>query len=167
MDITDLIPWKRGKRVPIRRGEERSLPALQQDMNRWFNDFFGGFGLTPFRTFFDESWDSFSPKVNVVEGDKEIKISAELPGMDEKDINVSLSHGVLTINGEKKEEEEHRGKNYYRMERSYGSFRRSIPLPSEVDDDKVEAVFKKGVLTINLPKTAKAQAHKQIPVKTR
>jgi HSP20 family protein len=164
MDITDLIPWKRGKKVPVRRGEERSLPAVQQDMNRWFDDFFGGFGLTPFG-FFDEAWDTFSPRVNVVEGDKEIKVSAELPGMDEQDINVSLSHGVLTINGEKKEE--HKGENYYRMERSYGSFQRSIPLPCEVDDSKVEAVFKKGVLTINLPKTADVQVRKRISIKTR
>jgi HSP20 family protein len=167
MDITDLIPWKRGKKVPVRRGEERSLPAVQQDMNRWFDDFFGGFGLTPFHAFFDEPWETFSPKVNVVEGDKEIKVSAELPGMDEKDINVSLSHGVLTINGEKKEEEEHKGKNYYRLERSYGSFQRSIPLPCEVDDSKVEAVFKKGVLTITLPKTPATLAGKKITVKAR
>jgi HSP20 family protein len=135
-------------------------------MNRWFDDFFGGFGLTPFRGFFDESWETFSPRVNVVEGDEEIKVSAELPGMDEEDINVSLSQGVLTISGEKKQEEEQKGENYYRLESSYGSFQRSLPLPCEVDESKAEAVFKKGVLTINLPKTADVQLRKRIPIKT-
>ncbi len=166
MAITDLIPWKREERaVPVRREEEHPIQALQRDMNRLFDEFFREFGLAPFRPF-EERWDVFSPRIDMVEGDKEIKVSAELPGMDEKDIDISLSHDVLTIRGEKKEEEEYRGKNYYRMERSYGSFQRSIPLPCEVDDDKAEAIFKRGVLTITLPKAAEAQSRKKITVKT-
>jgi HSP20 family protein len=102
----------------------------------------------------------------VSETDKEIKVSAELPGMDDKDIDVSLTRDALTIKGEKKEEKEDKGKDYYKMERSYGSFTRSIPLPVEVDTDKVQATFKKGVLEITLPKTAKAiQETKKIPIK--
>jgi HSP20 family protein len=166
MSITDLIPWRRGERkVPVKHEEEQSVLSFQQEMNRLFDEFFGGWGLAPFREF-TEPWDAFSPRVDVVEGDKEVTVSAELPGMDEKGIDVSLSHGVLTISGEKQEKKEDRGKNYYRMERSYGSFRRSVPLPSEVDEDKAEATFKKGVLTITLPKTAEVQARKRISIKT-
>jgi HSP20 family protein len=166
MSVTDLIPWRReGKRVPVRREEERSLLSFQDEMNRLFDQFFGGWGLAPFREF-PEQWDAFSPRVDVVEGDKEVTVSAELPGMDEKEIDVSLSHGVLTISGEKREEKEDKGKNYYRMERSYGSFQRSVPLPSEVDEDKAEATFKKGVLTITLPKAAAARASKRISIKS-
>jgi len=166
MAITDLIPWKREeKKVPVRREEERPIDVLQQDMNRLFDEFFRGFGLAPFGAL-GERWDIFSPRVDVVEGDEQIEISVELPGMDEKDIDVSLSRDVLTISGEKREEEERKGENYYHVERSYGSFRRSIPLPCEINADKAEAAFKKGVLTITLPKTAKAQACKRISVKT-
>lgn len=165
MAFTSLIPWRRGeRRVPIRR-EEHPLQILQRDMNRLFDEFFRGWGLSPFRLF-EEGWDVFSPRVDVVETDKEIKVTAELPGMDENDIEISLSQDVLTISGEKKEEEEYKGRNYYRMERSYGSFQRSIPLPCEVDSDKAEATFKRGVLTVTLPKTAAAQACKRIPIKT-
>jgi HSP20 family protein len=109
---------------------------------------------------------AFSPKVDVTENEKEFNISAELPGMDDKDIDVSLQNDMLTIRGEKKEEKEDKGKDYYRMERSYGYFSRTIPLPVEVETDKVDAKFKKGVLTITLPKTAKAVAEtKKISVK--
>lgn len=103
----------------------------------------------------------------MVEGDKEMKVSAELPGLDEEDVEVTLANNVLTISGEKKDEKQDRGKNYYRMERSYGSFKRSISVPLEVDTDKVEATFKQGVLTITLPKTAAAQRRKRIAVKTK
>jgi HSP20 family protein len=166
MSITDLIPWRREERkVPVKREEERSVLSFQQEMNRLFDEFFGGWGPAPFREF-AEPWDAFSPRVDVVEGDKEITVSAELPGMDEKEIDVSLSHGVLTISGEKREKKEDKGKNYYRMERSYGSFRRSVPLPSEVDENRAEATFKKGILTITLPKTAEAQVRKRISIRT-
>lgn len=166
MAITDLVPWKRAeKKVPVRRQEE-PLSSFQDEFNRLFDEFFGGFGLAPSGTFGRESG-AFVPQVDVVEGDKEMRVSAELPGLDEKDVEVTLSNNVLTISGEKKEEKEKRGKNYYRMERSYGSFQRSISVPLEVDTDKVEATFKQGVLTITLPKTAAAQAHKRVAIKTK
>ena len=131
-------------------------------MDSLFDNFYRGFDIGPF----ESRLGAFSPKVDVTENDKEIKISAELPGMDEKDIEVSLHNDMLTIKGEKKEEKEDKGKDYYRMERSYGSFLRTIPLPAEVETDKVEAKFKKGVLSITLPKTAKAVAEtKKIAVK--
>ncbi|HDQ72583.1 MAG TPA: Hsp20/alpha crystallin family protein [Chloroflexi bacterium] len=163
MAITDLIPWKREEKAPIKR-EEQAAQSLQQEMNRLFDEFFTGFDLTPFRGF-GGTWDAFRPSVDVVESDKEIKVSAELPGLDEKHIDVSLSRDALTIKGEKKEEREQKGENYYRMERSYGNFQRTIPLPCEVDTDDADAVFKNGVLTITLPKTAEAQACKKISVR--
>jgi HSP20 family protein len=96
--------------------------------------------------------------VNVTEREKEFEVTAELPGMAENDIDISLSRDVLTLKGEKKQETEDKGDNYYRMERSYGKFSRVIPLPADaVDNDNVEATFKNGVLTIILPKLEEAQ----------
>jgi HSP20 family protein len=133
-------------------------------VNQLFDDFFGGRGdrsLAPF----GEGWGAFSPQVDLTETEDEIMISAELPGLSDEDIEVSLSGDVLTLSGEKKEEKEEKGKSYYRSERSYGSFRRAIPLPAEVDPEQVEAVFQKGVLTVSLSKTGKTKA-KKISVKS-
>ena len=94
------------------------------------------------------------------------EISAELPGLDEKDVEVKLANGLLTIRGEKKEEREEKEKDYYLSERRYGAFTRSFQVPEGVDADKVEARFAKGVLTVTLPKTAEAQKQeKKIEVK--
>jgi HSP20 family protein len=136
-------------------------------MDRLFDDFFSNFGLTPFNEGwreFSEGWREFSPSVDISENDKEIKVSAELPGLDDDDIQVTLDRDLLTISGEKKEEKEDKRQNYYRLERSYGSFRRSLRLPAEVEADKIEATFKNGVLKITLPKTA-ASHRKRITVK--
>jgi len=104
--------------------------------------------------------------MDVSENDKEVKVEIELPGMEENDVQVSLSHNTLTISGEKKSEKEDKSRNYHRIERSYGSFSRSIPLPEGIDQDKIEAMFKKGVLHVVLPKTAQyVQEQKQIKVK--
>ena len=121
-------------------------------MDKLMENFFGGFDLRPF----GRKPETFTPRIDVVDTDKEIKVSAELPGLDEKDIDVSLTKESLTIKGEKREEKEEKGKDYYRSERSYGSFTRTIPLPLEIDTDKVAASFKKGVLTVTLPKTKQA-----------
>ena len=170
MPITDLIPWK--KKDPAQQEKERSIqtsdqPVLtfQQEMNRLFDDFFGRSALEPFGAF-GQDWDTFSPRVDVSETDSEIVVSAELPGLDDEDIEVNLARGLLTISGEKKQEKEKKGRNYYRVERSYGSFQRSVALPAEVDTSKVDAVFKKGVLTVTLPKKG-GKTHKRISVKTR
>jgi HSP20 family protein len=109
----------------------------------------------------------FVPHVDVVDTDKEIKVSAELPGMDDKDIEVTLNADTLTIRGEKKEEKEEKGKDYYRSERSYGSFMRTVPLPLTIETEKVSASFAKGVLTVKLPKTKQALGGtKKVTVKT-
>ncbi len=167
MTIKDLVPWKWGeeKQVPVKRAEsEDTLTTLHNDIDRLFDDFFRGFDLAPF----GESFSTFSPNIDVRENDHEYQVTAELPGMDENDIEVTLDNNSLTISGEKKQEMEDKGQNTYRMERSYGSFQRCISLPPGIQSDQIDANFNKGILTITLPKTAEVQKHvKHIPVKTR
>jgi len=155
MPITDLIPWKRSQ-----ESQASPLQTFQREMNQLFDDFMG---LAPFRGF--EERRGYSPRVDVVEDEKQITVSAELPGMDEKNVNLTLSHHVLTISGEKQEEHERKDKNCYYLERSFGSFQRSISLPCPVDADNVEASYKNGVLTIELPKTTESEKAKKINVK--
>lgn len=170
MPITDLIPWKR-KESGSEEEQERALQvrqepflSFQRQMDRMFDDFFRGRGLEPSAAF-RRGWEAFSPSLDVAETDQEIKVSVELPGMAEEDIDVSLSGDMLTIRGEKRREEEERRENYYRAERSYGSFRRSVPLPSSVDPGRADAVFRQGVLTVTLPKEREAARRKRIDVK--
>lgn len=152
--------------------------TLRREIDRVFDDFGRGFGWPlgrwPFaRSIFDLEplWRqelSFgpAPAVDIVEREKEYEIEAEIPGMDEKNLEVSLANGVLTIKGEKKEETEEKRKNYYLSERRYGSFQRCFQVPDGVDGDKIEATFSKGVLKVKLPKTAEAQKkEKKISVK--
>lgn len=166
MAIRDLLPrhFNWGKRnVPVRREEYNDpFTVLQREMNRMFDNSFEDFGLTRW----DETASGFYPQIDVKETDKEFQVIAELPGMDEKDIDISVSDDVLTLRGEKRLEREEKEDNFYRMERSYGAFHREIPLPAEVDANHVEAVYKKGVLTIHLPKKPEAQRKvKKIAVK--
>jgi HSP20 family protein len=161
MPKKNIVPAEK-KSVPVRREEQHPFSLFRQEMNSLFDTFFRGFELEPFKGRFG----AFSPSVDVKESDKDISVTAELPGLDDKDIDVSLSRDSLTIKGEKKEEKEEKGKDYYRMERSFGSFSRTIPLPAEIDVDKVKAEFKKGLLTVTLPKSEKAiKEKKKISVK--
>ena len=150
------------------------LEALHGEINRLFETFGGGSWRLPFgrRAFeLDLSWPGgmswgVAPAVDVSEKDKQYDITAELPGLTEKDIEVKTSNGVLTIKGEKKEEKEEKKKDYHLSERRYGSFQRSFTVPDGVDTDKIEANFKNGVLTVTLPKTPEAQKQeKHIAIK--
>ena len=153
-----LVPWTRST-LARPNGREDMFTSLQREMNRLLEGFEGG--LAPLATLEQGAW---APSLDVSETEKEIIVSAELPGMEEKDVDVSIQNGVLTIKGEKKEEKE--GKNVYRMERRYGAFQRSVEIPSEIDKDKAEASYKNGVLTVKLPKTKAAQQEaKKVPVK--
>jgi len=116
------------------------------------------FWRDPFGTFLGRQ-DMF-PALDMSEDDKQVVVTAELPGMDPKDVDISIDKGVLTLKGEKKFEEEEKKENYHRIERSYGSFRRSVSLPTEVAEDKVKARFKDGVLKITLPKSEQTAAKK-------
>lgn len=155
MTMRDLV--RRGRRdVPARREGEGPFLALQDEMNRLFDHFWRGFptvwGEGP------EWAGGFTPKVDVAETDNDIRVTAELPGLDEKDIEVSVTRDALTIRGEKKEEKETRKEGYFHTERYFGSFTRTVPLPREVVTDKAEATFRKGVLTITLPKTEQVKS---------
>lgn len=146
--------------------EENPMTTFQKEINHLFGRFFDEFP-TPWGETGLWKEGTFTPKVNVSETDKEIQITAELPGMDEKDVEVSLENDVLRIRGEKKQEKEEKGKNYHRIEHSYGSFERAIPLPSEILADKVNASFKKGVLSITMPKSEKAlEKSRKIEIKS-
>ena len=167
MSLEQLIPWNWGKNgESLSRGSGSPFAEFQKEMNRLFDNFSENmFSLSPMRRNLEEI-SAVYPKMDVSETDKEFKISAELPGMDEKDIDVSVSHEVLTIKGEKKAEKEEKKPNYFRTERSYGTFQRSIPLPAEVEKDQVKATFKKGVLNIVLPKSEKAvKESKKVEIK--
>jgi len=107
------------------------------------------------------------PRADMDETDEEIRITAELPGVDKDNIDVSVTEDMITIRGEKKDQEEKKGRGYYKLERSYGSFQRSFYLPCEVESDSVDASFKDGVLTVKLPKSAAARERiKKIPIRT-
>ena len=148
--------------------------SLRREIDRMFDDFGRDFWSTPFRrpTFAVEpfwrrelAWGA-EPAVDIAESDKAYEITAELPGMDEKNIEVKLAKGGLTIKGEKHEEKEEKKKDYYLHERHFGSLERYLRVPEGVDTDKIEASFKNGVLTVTLPKTPEAQkAEKKITVK--
>jgi HSP20 family protein len=156
MTMRDLIPWNRGRDVAVRRGEDNPFLTLHREMNRLFDDVFRGFDPSPFGSdrFFDRIAGNW-PRVEVSETDKEIEITAELPGLDERDVRVELANGVLAIAGEKKTEIEDKERLF--SERHYGRFERRIPV-EDVDVDKVSAVFKNGVLTVTLPKIAPAKS---------
>jgi HSP20 family protein len=138
-------------RVEIVNRRNNELDRLNSEFDHFFDDFF----MSPFkRMSLLRGQQEFIPRVDVFESDKEIKITVEIPGMDEKDIHVTIDNGVLTVSGEKSTQQEESHGQYHRMERSYGSFRRDVVLPSDIDQEKVEATFSKGVLDITLPKPA-------------
>ncbi|MDD4871977.1 MAG: Hsp20/alpha crystallin family protein [Kiritimatiellae bacterium] len=161
MSIKDLIIRKNRNETPARRFEDNSLFSFQRDMNNLFDNFFRGFELAPFEGLKGPAVASFNPNINVSETEKEVHISAELPGMDEKDISVEVDKDTLTIKGEKKEEHEEKGKNWHRVEQSYGSFHRTILLPAKVDINKAKAKFKKGILSVTIQKTEDEQKKKK------
>jgi len=143
--------------------------SLHQNMERMFDDFGrslfrrGQFDVEPFwrRSM---NWGAI-PAVDIAEKDNAYEITAELPGMDEKDIEVKYAGGMLTIKGEKEEAKEEKQKDYHLTERRYGSFQRSFSVPDGVDADKLEADFSKGVLTVTLPKSPEAKKQeKKIPI---
>jgi HSP20 family protein len=169
-------------KVPVKTEKEsasalqtwRPFETLRREMDRLFDDLEGGFWRFPFgRPMFglEPFWRReapliAAPAVDVAESQKAYEITADLPGLTEKDIEVKLANGILMIKGEKQEEKEEKKKDYHLSERRYGAFERSFRVPESVDSDKIEASFKNGVLTLTLPKTPEAlKAEKKISVK--
>jgi HSP20 family protein len=157
LNVRDLIPWSRGREVASGRSPiDHSLVAFQREINRLFDYFWRDFDLPMFGRA-ERGRGFITPKVDIREDAKEIVVAAELPGLDEKDLEVTMSDNALIIKGEKKGEHEEREGGYTYRERSYGAFQRAIPLDVDVLEDQVAATFKNGVLTITLPKSPDAQ----------
>jgi HSP20 family protein len=158
--MLSILPWS-AKRLPVRREDDHAVHTLHHEVNRLFEDFlrtpWEGLGSTSMMVGGDEVFGAVSPRIDMSESDKELVVKAELPGLMDKDIEVYVNHETLTIRGEKKQEKEENEKGWYRMERQYGSFSRSIPLPYEVDTDRIEALLKNGVLTVKMPKLPVSQ----------
>jgi HSP20 family protein len=162
MNLRSLIPVGRGRDVA--RQDYGPFASLQREIDRLFDDFGRGFPD------FGRNWPAATgqyvvPSVDVTESEKEIEVTAELPGLEEKDVQINLADNVLTIRGEKKSEQERKDKDYRLVERSYGAFSRSFELPSGVDADKIKASIANGVLKVTIPKAAPAQT-KTIEVKS-
>jgi HSP20 family protein len=162
MSLQELMPWRWGG---LQRTSEDTRPMsrlsneiaqLHDEMEHLFEDFWrsGARGrLLP------EHWmrGQMIPAIDQSQDEKAYHIRVDLPGLDQKDVEVSLSDGLLTIRGEKKQDEEEKSKEFYRRERSFGSFTRVLTVPGEIDDAKITASFDKGVLRIELPKSESAQ----------
>jgi HSP20 family protein len=153
MAVRDLIPWSRNQELAPTRGSHDPFMTLHREMNRLFDDVFRGFGGTGPSPLMESPFGR--PKIELSETDKALTISAELPGMTEKDVQIEIANGVLTIRGEKRSERKDEGR--YFTERYYGTFQRQIAL-EDVAEDKAEASFKNGVLTISLPKAENPRA---------
>lgn len=163
MKVKNLLPAldRRNREVT-----DHPFYTLQKEMNSLFDDFFQGFDIAQ-KSFNTGALKSFNPSLDVRETEKEFVIKAELPGVDEKDVEVTVTDDAVTIKGEKKEEKEDKGKNYYYMERSYGSFHRTIPLASGAESGKAEASFKNGILSIKVPKSESAKTKgTKVPIKS-
>lgn len=179
MDIKKWVPWNwfnkeeedAGKTVPIKHkgAHEQAgmltspLQQFHREIDRLFDQVYRGVGLAPFG--FDRpvlphlGAGMLKPTLDLGASDKEYTITVEIPGVDEKDVKLEIVNDTLTIRGEKKQETEEKEKNYYRMERSYGSFQRMLSLPQDADQNGVRAIFKNGVLTVTLPRKAAPKSH--------
>lgn len=189
MDIKKLAPWNwfkkeeeesghalpikyGGKQAPItERGIHGSIQQLHREMDRLFDGFFSDYGMPSFG--FERPFSAMTPagmlkpQVDIGASDKEYSITVEVPGVSEKDVTVEIVNNTMTIRGEKKQEKEEKEKNYYRVERSYGSFQRVLSLPQDADQEDVKATFKNGVLTVAIPrKTLPKSEAKRIDIKS-
>jgi len=184
MNLKKLAPWNwfskendmDGHAVPVNRRpsiEKNSMltpsPNAFSDIDRLFDTAFNGFGRSLFgkrpNLLEGISSSQLKPRLDLVATEKEYTICVEIPGVDEKDIQLQTANDTLTIFGEKKQAVEEKNKHYYRVERSYGSFQRVLSLPQDADQDKINARFKKGVLTITIPRKVLAGSNvKQIQI---
>lgn len=161
----DIASKSQGGRALSRYSDP--FQSFRAEMDRLFDSFFGGVPSLPGTRTWVPAGQSPTPSIDMRETDKEIVLQADLPGIDEKDINLTMQDGILTLRGEEKSERKEERENYHIMERGYGSFQRSIRLPETVDEDKVEARFNKGVLTVTLPKRPESiKSQKKIEIRS-
>jgi len=151
--MLDLMPWRKTKSTIS--NPDNSVDLFRKQANSLFDQFFEM-----------PDWGSkLQPKVDIIEKKKKIEVKAEVPGIEVDDLDISLKGQYLTISGSKKQEKEDSTDNYYHLERSFGSFSRTVELPEPVDESNVDASYKKGVLSIKLKKT-KPKIRKQVKIKT-
>lgn len=169
MDLKNVLtPWNwfkkedETKNVPVHvasRSRDYPVDRLHHEMNQLFDNFFRGFPSSPFTGVLKDSWQGLMrPQVDISEGSLAYTITVEVPGVEEKDMELTIADGTLTIGGEKRHEQESHENQYHRVERAYGSFQRVISLPDNANEQEVKAQFKNGVLTITVGKTSQAKA---------
>lgn len=162
MAMRDLIPWGRQDHGPIsampRERDWNPISSFRREVDRLFDDFFRTPALSGLGAGMMTSW----PSIDVKDEERELVVTAEVPGLNEKDVELLLDDGMLTIRGERKGERIERGYS----ERWYGRFERRIPLPSSVDEQQCKADFRDGLLTIHLPKSQEAESRRRIPINT-
>lgn len=170
MELKNLLtPWNWFKKeeeqtLPVRRHnvlKEQDNPFVQlhREVDKLFDSFFAGFPLSPFRRDMNgwlNGW--VTPHVDISEGKNDYTITVEVPGVDEKDLELTLADGTLLVRGEKRYEKENSDRHYHRVERSYGSFQRMLSLPPDADEEKIDAKFKNGVLTITVARNPEAKS---------
>lgn len=152
--MTHLINWKRATPISIQR-RNNPLLSLQNELDKAMSDLGNMFEI-PYSPLGNFENLAITPSVDIVDDKENFKVEAEMPGIDENDIKVSIGDGLLTIKGEKTVSSKNEGKNYLMREIGYGSYERSIPLPDSVDTDKAKASFKKGMLWVQIPKKAES-----------
>ncbi|MCX6076247.1 MAG: Hsp20/alpha crystallin family protein [Campylobacterales bacterium] len=176
MELNKLVPWnwlkkeeeEKGWSVPVKRSElnldiSKSFYEIETEFERLFDSFKRNFNVG-FSSGSLLKSDFFSPSMDIASNEKEYSVKVELPGLDKNNITIECVNNTLRIKGEKKEEKE---KDYYRVERSYGSFERVLGMPDDADADKIESTFKDGILSVSIPKKALPVANtKSIPIKT-
>jgi len=175
------LPFNRNRtELPVSRSGETSGPVhpivqMRREMDDIFDRFFGNafgstFGTWPvdFDIWYgDYAPRTFAPSIDIADEDKHIRVTAELPGLEQKDVDLTVRDNALYLRGEKKFEQTKEDERFYRTERSYGRFERTVPLPVEVDPNGAEATFRQGVLTVRLPKTGDSAAEpKQVPIES-
>jgi HSP20 family protein len=153
-----LVPWKEGGLFPTTDRFSQMMNRMEEEMGGLVDRFWGGDGGWLTRT------PSFLPTVNLIEAENQFEVTLDLPGLKPEEVNVELKNGDLWISGKREEEKEEEGKTYHRIERHHGEFRRVLPLPSTISEEKIEAKFEDGVLKIIVPKAEEAKA-KHIEVK--
>jgi HSP20 family protein len=179
MELKKLAPWNwfkkeeeehqavpighdRRLQPPVAPGGYHPMMQLQREIDQLFASFFRGFDI-PVRGNFQpllpvEEAGMFIPQVDLSATDQEYRLTVEIPGVAEKDVTVNISGNTMTIKGEKKQEKEEKDKDYYRIERNYGSFQRILSLPEDVDQDAIKATFKNGVLSVTMPRKVTAKS---------
>jgi HSP20 family protein len=158
MKVSNLIPWRHGRHEePVRRQDMDAVQALRSDINHAFEGFWRAFDLPMLAGSEFGPLGAAEPRVDIRETAKEVKVIAELPGMTEADVDVSVADGMLTIRGEQRAERESEEKGYVLRERSFGRIERVVPLPEELEPDAASATFKDGLLTVTIPRAGDAQ----------